>query len=104
MGPSTRHRENSLSSKNFAILLSNATSDFYGPTIFILRVLSSSSLKTANSFTYDINTNTNYNPEAEREAGMSGMGAIARYLGEEYGDIKNADSNPVLVSPGRSSS
>ena len=29
---------------------------------------------------YDVNTNTNYNPEAERRAGVSGMGAIARYL------------------------
>jgi hypothetical protein len=32
------------------------------------------------SFTYDVNTNTNYNPEAEAAAGVSGMGAIARYL------------------------
>ncbi|MBW8270602.1 ATP-grasp domain-containing protein [Caldovatus aquaticus] len=32
------------------------------------------------SFAYDVNTNTNYNPEAERAAGVSGMGAIARYL------------------------
>ncbi|GGG43165.1 glutathione synthase [Caldovatus sediminis] len=32
------------------------------------------------SFAYDVNTNTNYNPEAERRAGVSGMGAIARHL------------------------
>ena len=34
-------------------------------------------------FTYDVNTNTNYNSAAEVEAGMFGMCAIARYLGEE---------------------
>ena len=34
------------------------------------------------SFAYDVNTNTNYNPEAERRAGVSGMGAGARYLTE----------------------
>jgi hypothetical protein len=34
-------------------------------------------------YTYDVNTNTNYNSAAEAEAGLSGMGAIAAYLGEE---------------------
>jgi glutathione synthase/RimK-type ligase-like ATP-grasp enzyme len=34
-------------------------------------------------YTYDVNTNTNYNPAAEAAAGASGMGAVARYLGEE---------------------
>src|SRR5262249_18063208 len=33
------------------------------------------------SFTYDINTNTNYNPDAEAKDGRRGMGAIADYLG-----------------------
>jgi len=33
-----------------------------------------------NSTAYDVNTNTNYNPEAEARAGVSGMGAIARHL------------------------
>ena len=33
--------------------------------------------------TYDVNTNTNYNPDAEREAGIFGMRAIAAYLGDE---------------------
>lgn len=32
------------------------------------------------AFVYDVNTNTNYNPEAEHRAGVSGMGAIARHL------------------------
>jgi glutathione synthase/RimK-type ligase-like ATP-grasp enzyme len=36
-----------------------------------------------NIYTYDVNTNTNYNSEAESKAGVSGMGAIAKYLGEE---------------------
>ncbi|WP_349371569.1 hypothetical protein [Salinarimonas sp.] len=31
-------------------------------------------------FAYDVNTNTNYNPEAEATAGVSGMRAIARHL------------------------
>jgi hypothetical protein len=35
------------------------------------------------AYTYDVNTNTNYNPAAEAEAGVSGMGAIAGYLGRE---------------------
>ena len=34
-------------------------------------------------YTYDVNTNTNYNPDAEREAGIFGMRAIAAYLGDE---------------------
>ena len=32
-------------------------------------------------FTYDVNPNTNYNPEAEAKDGRSGMGAVADYLG-----------------------
>lgn len=34
-------------------------------------------------FTYDVNTNTNYNPDAELVAQMSGMGRIAEFLGNE---------------------
>jgi len=33
------------------------------------------------TFTYDVNTNTNYNPDAEAKDGRRGMGAIAGYLG-----------------------
>ncbi len=33
------------------------------------------------AYTYDINTNTNYNPGAEARAGVSGMRTLARYLG-----------------------
>ena len=35
------------------------------------------------AYTYDVNTNTNYNPDAEAAAGVSGMAAIARFLGQE---------------------
>jgi hypothetical protein len=35
------------------------------------------------AFTYDLNINTNYNVEAERRAGVSGMRAIARFLARE---------------------
>jgi hypothetical protein len=34
-------------------------------------------------YTYDVNTNTNYNPDAEARAGRSGMDTLARYLGGE---------------------
>ena len=34
-------------------------------------------------YTYDVNTNTNYNGAAEAEAGRYGMRAIAEYLGSE---------------------
>lgn len=34
-------------------------------------------------YTYDINTNTNYNSDAESVAGIYGMRAVAEFLGEE---------------------
>ena len=34
-------------------------------------------------FTYDVNTNTNYNSAAEARAGVSGMGRLAEFLGRE---------------------
>ena len=40
-----------------------------------------------NKYTYDINTNTNYNPTAESAAGRSGMVAIATYLGRELANL-----------------
>ena len=42
--------------------------------------------------TYDVNTNTNYNPDAEREAGLFGMRSIAAYLGEE---LRALDRHPA---------
>ena len=39
---------------------------------------------------YDVNTNTNYNAEAEQAAGKSGMGAIAQYLGRLLTEFRSA--------------
>lgn len=41
-------------------------------------------------YTYDVNTNTNYNPIAETEAGASGMRSIAMYLGSELSALRKA--------------
>jgi hypothetical protein len=38
---------------------------------------------TGTLYTYDVNTNTNYNPDAETRAGRSALDALARYLGAE---------------------
>jgi hypothetical protein len=38
-------------------------------------------------YTYDLNTNTNYNPDAEARAGRSGMDTLARYLGAELARV-----------------
>jgi glutathione synthase/RimK-type ligase-like ATP-grasp enzyme len=43
-------------------------------------------------FTYDVNTNTNYNPDAEARAGRSGMATLAQYLGEELANVGIASS------------
>jgi hypothetical protein len=40
------------------------------------------------AFVYDVNFNTNYNPEAEAAAGEYGMKAIAAYLGEELATLR----------------
>lgn len=39
-------------------------------------------------YTYDVNTNTNYNSAAEADAGLYGMRAIAAYLGEELAQLR----------------
>jgi hypothetical protein len=44
---------------------------------------------------YDVNTNTNYNPDAEARAGrtgtaQSGPGAIAQFLGRELSRLRAA--------------
>lgn len=49
------------------------------------------------AFTYDVNTNTNYNPEAEARAGRSGMSGIARFLGAELAALRRPDLRPRRV-------
>ncbi|WP_026691662.1 ATP-grasp domain-containing protein [Alteribacter aurantiacus] len=39
--------------------------------------------KDGTAYTYDVNTNTNYNPQAESKAGIYGMKEIASYLKKE---------------------
>ena len=51
-------------------------------------------------YTYDVNTNTNYNGDAEREAGVSGMGAIATYLGRELRALDAAARNLEPLTSG----
>ena len=46
------------------------------------------------AWTYDVNTNTNYNPDAEATAGIagtdrSGMGAVAAFLGRELARLED---------------
>ena len=48
-------------------------------------------------YTYDVNTNTNYNSAAEDAAGVSGMRAIALYLG---GELRKTIQRPVLSAIG----
>jgi hypothetical protein len=43
-------------------------------------------------YTYDVNTNTNYNSDAERAAGVSGMRAIASYLGRELEALEHVQA------------
>jgi hypothetical protein len=49
-------------------------------------------------FTYDVNTNTNYNPDAEARAGRSGMRAIARYLSDEIVRVYHAPEVTALAA------
>jgi glutathione synthase/RimK-type ligase-like ATP-grasp enzyme len=51
-------------------------------------------------YTYDVNTNTNYNSDAEREAGVYGMRAIASYLADQLADVQDegSASNERLVA------
>lgn len=50
-------------------------------------------------FTYDVNTNTNYNAEAERKAdiGETGMEAIARFLHEELASLPGAPQEIIAA-------
>lgn len=46
-------------------------------------------------FTYDVNTNTNYNPDAEARDGRSGMGEIAHFLGRELAALNRSPARRV---------
>jgi hypothetical protein len=48
-------------------------------------------------YTYDVNTNTNYNPDAEARDGRSGMRAIARYLDDELVRLYHAPEVSALA-------
>ena len=53
------------------------------------------------AFTYDVNTNTNYNPDAEAKDGRagtarSGMGAVASYLGSVLARETGGAARPML--------
>jgi hypothetical protein len=39
-------------------------------------------------YTYDVNTNTNYNPDAEARGGRSGMETLAQYLASELACLR----------------
>ena len=41
-------------------------------------------------YTYDVNTNTNYNPDAEARAGRSGMDTLAGYLGAQLNKLQKS--------------
>ncbi|MGZ5092199.1 MAG: ATP-grasp domain-containing protein [Burkholderiales bacterium] len=49
-------------------------------------------------YTYDVNTNTNYNPAAEAAAGLYGMRAIARYLGDELRRLTPEEARTAVVA------
>ncbi len=49
-------------------------------------------------YTYDINTNTNYNPTAESEAGVSGMRRVAEYLGDQLAEVAGFEGNQRKVA------
>jgi hypothetical protein len=55
------------------------------------------------AFTYDVNTNTNYSPDAEAKDGRtgsagSGMGAVATYLGSLLGREANVQAEPLAAA------
>ncbi len=54
--------------------------------------------KDGEPYTYDINTNTNYNPSAEAAAGVSGMRRIAEYLGDELAEVAAFGANQRRVA------
>ncbi len=54
--------------------------------------------KDGEPYTYDINTNTNYNSTAESEGGVSGMRSIAEYLGDQLAEVAIYGVSPRQVA------
>ena len=50
------------------------------------------------AYTYDINTNTNYNSAAEERAGISGLGTLAGFLCDELGRQRRAEPRTRRVA------
>jgi hypothetical protein len=50
-----------------------------------------------NHYTYDVNTNTNYNSAAEERAGIYGMRAIAEFLGRELDAVRGTALSTVTA-------
>ncbi len=50
------------------------------------------------TFTYDVNTNTNYNADAEARAKRSGMGEVARFLGDELARLASRRDGKVRLA------
>jgi hypothetical protein len=50
-------------------------------------------------YTYDVNTNTNYNLDAEVRAGRSGMTTLARFLGAALSNLKASASQGARIKP-----
>ncbi len=49
--------------------------------------------KRGRPFVYDVNTNTNYNPDAEARAGLFGMRRLAAFLAAELRTISGGEAN-----------
>ena len=52
--------------------------------------------KAGKAYFYDINTNTNYNPDAEHRAGVSAMERLAEYLEGVYRELPLPETAKVL--------
>ena len=77
---------NSRSCRALSIRCCRPGRHFWRPTTLASPASNSSRMRGVAPITYDINTNTNYNPEAEAKDGRRGMGSIARYLHQLLGE------------------
>ena len=54
--------------------------------------------KNGKTFVYDINTNTNYNSEAEQKVGFNAMNSLARYLAKELRLLDAGNQMKLAIS------